>query len=370
MNYNVEYLNLFRTFFDASVEMHLTHFQTSKRHSSDWSRNFLQTHGGAHICGSVTPVESAPSIPESQSIIQAPTASVRNTRGNYNQSRTGECLLLTAVQSDLNATAPDCRCHEAPSTFAPHKSSERSEQNQKIHKPVIHERKGSAMKGIVIETGEVSALGGEREVNQECRKIQIPQTDSYLQPVDPDSIQGAAINTDMRCAKAPKCPQPKPRIKSLKRRETGKLFQCRHSTLTGTLLDTPPESNPLHDTEAARHCASLNPADQSNRVIPKTKTRNVQEHGYQNEIASKTPYLNSLRPPGGINIQSPYTAVLSNTNWEVSRDQLSLIERIGGGSFGQVWKGAVFDVAGDKEWTVVAVKMLKGNKNNIKLMYR
>ena len=27
-----------------------------------------------------------------------------------------------------------------------------------------------------------------------------------------------------------------------------------------------------------------------------------------------------------------------------------------------VWRGAVFDVAGDKEWSVVAVKMLKGKE--------
>ena len=306
-------------------------------------------------------MESALNIPELPSIIQEQTAPVRNTRGDYNQSRTGECFLLTAAPSELNATAPDCRCHKAPSTFAPHKSSERSEQDQNIHKPVIHERKNVFKKGTVIEMGEVSALRVDQEVNRECRKIQIPQKDSYLQPVDPDNIQSPAINTDMGREKAPKRPQPKPRIKSLKRRETGNLLQCRHSTLTGTLLNTPADSNPLHDTEAARHCASLNPADQSDRVIPKTRTRHIQERGYQNEMTSKTPYLNSLRPPGGINSQSPYTPVLCNTNWEVSRDQLSLIERIGGGSFGQVWKGLVFDVPGNKEWSVVAVKMLKGN---------
>ena len=321
----------------------------------------MQTHGGAHICGSLTPVESAPSIPESPSIIQAPTTSVRNTRGDYNQSRTGKCFLLTAVQSEMNATAPDCRCHEAPSTFAPHRSSEKSEQNQKIHKPEIHERRNSAKKGIAIETAGTSALGVVGEVNQQCRKIQIPQTDSYLQPVDPDNIQGAAINTDMLGGKAPVRPQPKPRIKSLKRREPGNLFQCRHFTFTGTLLDMPAESNPSHDKEAAQHCASVNPVEQSNCVIPKTRTRQIQEHGYLNEITSQTPYQNSLHPPDGINIMSPYTRVLSDTNWEVSRDHLSLIERIGGGSFGQVWKGALFGVAGEKGWSIVAVKMLKGN---------
>ena len=310
-------------------------------------------------------MKSTSSIPESPSILQEPTASVRNTHGDYNQSRTEECCLLTAVQSELNATAttPDCRSDEAPSTFAPHRSSERSQENQKIHKPVIHERTNPTKTEIFKETEKGSALGVVREVNQECRKILIPQTDGYLQPVDPDNTQGAAINTDMPHVKAqaqsPKRPQPKPRVKSLTRRETGNLFQCKHSKLTGTLSDTPAESSPLHDTGATQHCASVNTADQSNHVIPKVRTRHVQQHGYQNKITAETPYQTSLRPLDGV--KSPYTRVLSNTNWEVSRDRLALFERIGGGSFGQVWKGAVFDIAGDKEWSVVAVKMLKGN---------
>ena len=52
--------------------------------------------------------------------------------------------------------------------------------------------------------------------------------------------------------------------------------------------------------------------------------------------------------------------MLSNTNWEVSCNHLTLFERIGGGSFGQVWKGAAWEVNGAKSWSVVAVKMLKG----------
>jgi len=266
--------------------------------------------GTAYESGSVTLVESKLSIPESPSILQELTASVRNTQRDSNQSRTGECFLLTAARSELNTTTPDCRSHEALSTFAPHRSGKRSQQNQKIHKPVIHERRHPAKTKIATETEEISAFGVVREVNQECRKIQIPEMDGYLQPVDPDNMQGETINTGMRHGKAqtqpPKRPQPKPRVKSLRRGETGNLFQCKHSTLTGTLSDT--LSNPLHDKEVAQHCASVNPADQSNHVIPKTRTRHIQEHGYQNE----TPYQNSLRRPDGI--KSPYTPVLSNTN--------------------------------------------------------
>lgn len=244
--------------------------------------------------------------------------------------------------------------------FVPHRSSERSQQNQKIHRPVIHERTNAAKKKIAMETGDM------REINQESRKIQIPQTDGHLRPVD-NNMQGTVKNTDMRHGRTqiqtPKRPQPKPRIKSLRKRETGNVFQCKHSTFTGTLTSLQfsdiLESNPLHDREVAQHCASVNPADQSNHIIPQARARHGQQHGYQNEMPTTTPCQNALRPPDGI--KSPYTRVLSNTNWEVSRDHLNLVERIGGGSFGQVWRGAAFDVAGDKEWSVVAVKMLKGN---------
>ena len=308
----------------------------------------------------MTLAEPTLSIPESPSILQEPTVSVRNTQGDHSQSRTGECFLLTSVQSELGAATRDCRSHEPSSTFATHRSSDRSQQNQETHTPVIHERTNPAKKKIAMETEVISALVVTQEINQERRKIQIPQTHDYLRPVDNDNMQGASINTDMRHGRAQthERPQAKPRVKSLRRRETGNVFQCKHSTFTGTpsSLQTPTESNPLHDRETAQHRASANPAEQSNHVTPKT---HGQQHGYQNEISTATPYQNSLRPPDGI--KSPYTSVLSNTNWEVSRDKLSLFERIGGGSFGQVWKGAVFDVAGDKEWSVVAVKMLKGN---------
>lgn len=192
--------------------------------------------------------------------------------------------------------------------------------------------------------------------------------EGFLLTVVQSELSATLINTDMRHGRTqtetPKRTEPKPRVKSLRRREPGNLLKCKHSTFTETpsSLQTATESNPLHDREVAQHCPSVNPTDQSNRAIPKAINCHVQLHGYQNEITAETPHQNSLRPPEGM--KSPYTRVLSNTNWEVSRDHLSLFERIGGGSFGQVWRGAVFDLAGDKEWSVVAVKMLKGNESN------
>ena len=118
--------------------------------------------------------------------------------------------------------------------------------------------------------------------------------------------------------------------------------------------------NQINGREAAQHCARVNSSNQSNHFIPGARTPHAKQHGYQNEKFTGTPYQNSLRPAGSV--ESPYTRVLCNTNWEVPCDHLSLFERIGGGSFGQVWKGAVLDVAGAQGWSVVAVKMLKGKK--------
>lgn len=137
-------------------------------------------------------------------------------------------------------------------------------------------------------------------------------------------------------------------------------------TFTGRLLALGQSStdklqnNPLNEREAPiQHYASVRPADQSNRLIsPEVGTR-IGHQSYQNDNNNNNKDRNTTTP---YSLESPYTQVLHNANWEVSRDHLSLFERIGGGSFGQVWKGAAFDVAGDKEWSVVAVKMLKGKE--------
>ena len=92
-------------------------------------------------------------------------------------------------------------------------------------------------------------------------------------------------------------------------------------------------------------------------------------HGHdQNDRYPKTPNFQNAtkqsslwQPPG--NRESPYTCVNYNINWELPPDHLALVERIGGGSFGQVWKGTACDVIGAKGWSVVSVKMLKGKNH-------
>ena len=140
--------------------------------------------------------------------------------------------------------------------------------------------------------------------------------------------------------------------------ETGECFVLttfRPETTTITSGSTSQEVLPT-----AQHCVNVMSADQSNQPIPEARTR-LGQHSYQNDIMITTPYQNTMQPTASG--ESPYTRVLSDTNWEVSRDHLSLFERIGGGSFGQVWKGSALDVAGTQGWSTVAVKMLKGKKN-------
>ncbi|XP_078355950.1 proto-oncogene tyrosine-protein kinase receptor Ret-like isoform X1 [Oculina patagonica] len=293
-------------------------------------------------------------------------------QGDYNQPKTEKCFVLTAFRPDMNTSTPESKPQEVSftlRTFVPHRGSEKSKNNQDICMSVIHqvttpEEEHSA----VVNTEDVSTLGATREINQETRKVQEPPAENYLRPVNNDNVQGEIKNTDSSrlCHEASKTlscnrPQPKPRVKILGKRENVKLSQCKHSTNTGTLLSLQSTnmlgSNPLYDREAAQHCASVKPVDQSNHLIPQTTTRHRQHHGYQNELCTTTSYQNASQTAG--RVEPPYTRVLSNTNWEVSRDHLSLFERIGGGSFGQVWKGAAFGVAGNQEWSVVAVKMLK-----------
>lgn len=46
--------------------------------------------------------------------------------------------------------------------------------------------------------------------------------------------------------------------------------------------------------------------------------------------------------------------------WEFPKARLQIREVFGQGAFGQVAKGLAFQIAGKANWTVVAVKMLKG----------
>ena len=79
---------------------------------------------------------------------------------------------------------------------------------------------------------------------------------------------------------------------------------------------------------------------------------------------STAPYKTPRNPnsllPSNFKGESPYTPAQSQTDWEVPCDSLKLLKKIGGGEFGQVWKGEAKDLGHTQGWSEVAVKMLKG----------
>ncbi|KAJ7372078.1 hypothetical protein OS493_020502 [Desmophyllum pertusum] len=297
---------------------------TCKHLTADWKVDLLQAQETASERGSVILSETALSMSESSLTLERPTASAMNVQGDFNQPITGECFVLTSFRPEMNAVTP------GPGLPAP----EGSEHNQDIHMSVIKRHTPEGENRIAMET------------NQAFQRVS--NSEDYLQPVDNDNLQAAAKNTDScrlchRKAETlpPNCPQARPRVKILDKRETERLFQCKDSTFTGPLLSLQftdmLQENPLYrrETAEAQHCASVKSADKSNRLIPQTRTRHGQ-HTYQNDTCTTTadqdaanPSQSPLRP--ACNRDTPYARVNCNTNWEVSRDHLSLFERIGGG---------------------------------------
>jgi len=51
-------------------------------------------------------------------------------------------------------------------------------------------------------------------------------------------------------------------------------------------------------------------------------------------------------------------------SWEIDREQVKILKVIGEGAFSQVAKATAWNIGGDKEYSTVAVKMLKGAIRN------
>ena len=54
----------------------------------------------------------------------------------------------------------------------------------------------------------------------------------------------------------------------------------------------------------------------------------------------------------------------SARSWELNREQIKILKVIGKGAFSQVAKATVWNISDNKEYTTVAVKMLKGTIKN------
>ena len=357
--------------------------------NSDRIHYFLQDQETANGSGSVILAESPLSMPESSLSLEEPAASVRNLPKDCNQPRTAKSFVLTAVQTEVKTKSPKSMPRAAPSplrTFLPHKGGERSDLNEDISMPEIKHVSSEEQNEIVLEINEGSvrqrqertrelrlhdALRQDRVVTDKIQRS--AYSEDYLQPVDNSKLEVAIKSTDNSRLYPEKAqtlnwrPQPKPRM-----RRTDKSIPFKHPTFGGTLSNLQftemLKSNPLHSREALQQSTRLNPPNQTNHLVPGARTRHANrfDNGYQNEKSTATPQQNSLLPAN--NVEAPYACVLSNTNWEVPSDHLSLFEKIGGGSFGQVWKGAVLDIAGVQGWSIVAVKMLKGKQEH--LIYR
>ena len=74
----------------------------------------------------------------------------------------------------------------------------------------------------------------------------------------------------------------------------------------------------------------------------------------------KNPRTPNSSIPSNFKGESLCTPVQSSNDWEVPCESLKLFKKIGGGQFGQVWKGEAKDVGHTHGWSDVAVKMLKG----------
>lgn len=161
------------------------------------------------------------------------------------------------------------------------------------------------------------------------------------------------------------------------------------------------QDNTLRGEIGVQHCANIEVVDQSSGRTPLLTTLQ-EEQSHQHERCTAAPYkiprpvnpslasdlrgsielehlhndfcsqvdncstapykaprnLNSSLP-SNLKGESPYTPVQSSNDLEVPCESLKLLEKIGEGEFGQVWKGEAKYVGRTQGWSEVAVKMLK-----------
>lgn len=322
-------------------------------------------------------------MPESSLTLERLPKSKRNMLRKGNEPSTREFFEMSTATPSSNSPAVSSSLN---TSFSP-QGSKISELSQEIHIPVIRTPSCEQMHNkVTMTTGEATtdlAAVNDRVVlaeNQETRKFQAlgsfkktgtvadtiqkaTTSEGYLQPVDSNNEQAGAEKIRLF---SPNHPRAEPRAIKSSTRDQKKDISVQHK-FTGRLGQSNTDkvqNNPLYKGEAPiQHCSCVRPVDQSNRLISPAVGTGIGRQSYQNCMNNIDDKSTTAHP----SVESPYMQVLQSSNWEVSRDHLTLVERIGGGSFGQVWRGAVFDMAGDKKWSVVAVKMLKGKDRVMEL---
>lgn len=241
--------------------------------------------------------------------------SIRNTESIYKKPRASQCLLLATFKPEMNPTALETKPYELPTGPKTFNSSEECERSN-----------SSSPRTCLSEHNLQPSAGFENT----------------------ESGRFSHGETQVMCSTRPR---PKPR-KKFNRKAPGTLpVECLRS-------------NPLCDEAGVEHCARAKVSDQID-IDGSTPQTFREKTSYQNAslpkaLCKNAAYQNSSQLLTAVQGESPYTRVFSNKKWEVPSDHLSLIERIGGGTFGEVWKGRGLDVCGTQGWSFVAVKMLKG----------
>jgi len=289
-------------------------------------------------------------MPESSLTLEQSPASIRNMLRNSNEPRTRECFEMSTTTPGSDSPGVSSSLN----TSFPPQGSKKTERNQEIHIPVLRKPSCEQMLNkVTMTTGEATsglgALYNEAVVteNQETRKFQalgsfrlkeiaigpiqrVITSEGYFQPVDNNNLQAGPGKARLF---SPNHPRAKPRVKksSTKDREKDISKQHKFTPRLGQSNTDKLQNNPLYQREAPiQHCSCVRPVDQSNRLISPAVGTRIGHQSYQNclnnnkDRSTTAPYI----------VESPYMQVLQNTNWEVSRDHLSLFERIGGGSFG------------------------------------
>ena len=140
-----------------------------------------------------------------------------------------------------------------------------------------------------------------------------------------------------------------------------------HTPLLTTL-----QEEQSHQNERCTAAPYKNPRP-ANSSVPSDSKESVELERLHNNFCSQVdncstaPYKTPMNPnsllPSNFKGESPYTPVQSSNDLEVPRESLKLLKKVGGGEFGQVWKGEAKDVGRTQGWSEVAVKMLKGRDN-------
>ena len=248
-----------------------------------------------------------------------PTITTTTNMDERSSSQPGiaeESLFLEPVIPGSSNAAPTFACYDQP-------TSQDVKVNNRDH--VISAMNNHAIIEVQKEITRDRKDNISQQVGTETSQ-QMFDSEGYLVPDDSDSVTRARKKIQ---------PRTGPRSKKTLKKEN-KTFQFQNSTFyipSERLHVSDGQTRTLHGTRNYEN-------------DPLQDTENALIHG-------------STHHPMVLGV-SPYSHIYCNTSWEIPQDHLSLEEKIGGGEFGQVWRGKLYDVTSTGKWLVVAVKMLQG----------